>query len=222
MLDGIGKDAAPIVAAIKAGRAWGGLKASMGAGYGDGSVSAWTSAEWVALTAVAQPVVVTVLGSKAPNVNAWDAEAGDLTDPQAAADIVTAANAGEYPVIYTNRSNKAAVISAAASHGLVRGHGVLGNVGRYGLWVATLDGSFTDLDGSDLRTQPGVVAVQHLGAGTNVAGQGVTRSGGPFDVSLVVDALWLPVKVPPPVVPTWQATALKDAQALVALLAAHQ
>jgi hypothetical protein len=213
MLDGIGSDAAPIVAAIKAGRAWGGVKASMGAGYGDGSVSAWTSAEWVALTAVAQPVTITVTGEAGRNVA--DVENGDLTPAQGAQWARAAHLAGRFPVLYVNRSNKAAVITEAAKLGLGLG------ARMYGLWVATLDGSFTDLDGSDLRTQPGVVAVQYLGAGTNVAGQGVTRSGGPFDVSLVVDAGWLPVKVPP-VVPTWQATALKDAQALVALLAAHQ
>jgi hypothetical protein len=200
MLDGIGSDAAPIVAAIKAGRAWGGVKASMGAGYGDGSVSAWTSAEWVALTAVAQPVTITVTGEAGRNVA--DVETGDLTPAQGCIWAGLEHKAGRRPVVYCNRSNKGAVLA-------------LWPVGvPIGLWVATLDGTFMDLDGrTDLRREPGVVAVQYLGS---------AQSGGPFDVSLVVDAGWLPVKVPPPVVPTWQATALKDAQALVALLAAHQ
>jgi hypothetical protein len=205
MLDGIGSDAAPIVAAIKAGIRWLGLPATMGAGYGDGSASAWTSAEWVALTAVAQPVTITVTGEAGRDVA--DVENGDLTPAQGAQWARAAHLAGRFPVLYVNRSNKAAVITEAAKLGLGLG------ARMYGLWVATLDGSFTDLDGSDLRKQPGVVAVQYLGS---------AQSGGPFDVSLVVDAGWLPVKVPPPVVPTWQATALKDAQALVALLAAHQ
>jgi hypothetical protein len=201
MLDGIGSDAAPIVTAIKAGIRWLGLPATMGAGYGDGSVSAWTSAEWVALTAVAQPVTITVTGQAGRNVA--DVENGDLTPVQAATWALHEHAAGRYPVLYVNRSNKAAVL-ASMPPGWVLGK-------SFGLWVATLDGSFTDLDGSDLRKQPGVVAVQYLGS---------ARSGGPFDVSLVVDSGWLPVKVPPPVVPTWQATALtlaKEALAAQAL-----
>jgi hypothetical protein len=202
MLDGIGSDAAAVTAAIKAGREWGGIKATMGAGYGDGSVSAWSSAEWVALSAVGQPVTVTVLGE--PGRNVADVENGDLTVAQGAAWAKAEMAAGRYPVLYVNRSNKAAAIAACSANRLSR-------FVEYGLWVATLDGTFTDLDGSDLRTQAGVVAVQYLSAGD-------------MDVSLVVDAGWLPVAAPkPPVVATtWQAAALKQAQALVTTLEAHQ
>ena len=200
MLDGIGSDAAAVTAAIKAGREWGGSKATMGAGYGDGSVSAWSSAEWVALTAVGQPVTVTVLGE--PGRNVADVENGDLIPASGAAWARTEHLAGRYPVLYCNRSNKAAVITTCKAAGLTL-------AGHYGLWVATLDGTFTDLDGSDLRTQAGVVAVQYLSAGD-------------MDVSLVVDAGWLTVAPKPPVAASWAAAALKDAQAVVAALAAHQ
>ena len=61
--------------------------------------------------------------------------------------------------------------------------------GACGLWVATLGGSFKDLDGSGLRTQPGVIAVPFLGA----AAAGMT-----VDVSLVVADWWRRPAAPKP------------------------
>jgi hypothetical protein len=222
MLDGIGGDAAAVTAAIKAHKVFGGIAASMGAGYGDGSVSAWTSAEWVALTAVGQPVVITVLGAQSTAtriVRVADVENGDLTPVRGAVWAAREITAGQYPVLYVNRSNKAAVISACSAAGLTLGYGAK----QYGLWVATLDGTFNDLDRTDLRSHAGVVAVQYLGA---------AQAGIAADVSLVVDASWIPapvVKPPPPPPSAWQAEALKQAQALAAdaaalvtLLEAHQ
>jgi thiamine monophosphate kinase len=87
--------------------------------------------------------------------------------------------------------------------------------------VATLDGGFTDTDGSDLRTQAGVVAVQYAQAESPVH-----QSGSPpdLDVSVVTAAgdQWLGLA-------TWQSQALAQAQAIRAqvkeleqLLGAHQ
>src|ERR1700691_2899980 len=108
MLDGIGTDAAAVTASITAGRQFGGIfgaiKATMGAGYGDGSVSAWTSAGWVALTAVGQPGVVSALGSHAANVIVWDVENGDLSPDQGVG--CAKASSQPLPVLYCNRSNK--------------------------------------------------------------------------------------------------------------------
>jgi hypothetical protein len=186
MLDGIGTDAAAVTAAIRAGREFMGIRATMGAGYGDGSVSAWTSAEWVALTDVGQPVTVTVTGEADRNVA--DVENGDLTPVSGSHWAASEILAKRWPVLYVNRSNKAAVIAACKiQHNMMPG--------SYGLWVATLDGTFTDMDGTDLRAQPGVVAVQYLPAGVSLNG---VNSKGEFDVSLVVDATWLPVKPPQP------------------------
>jgi hypothetical protein len=222
MLDGIGTDAAAVTAAIKAHRQWGGIPASMGAGYGDGSVSAWTSAEWVAVTAVGQPVVITVLGAQSTAtriVRVADVENGDLTPARGALWAAREIAAGQYPVLYVNRSNKPAVITACHAAGLTLGYGPR----QYGLWVATLDGTFNDSDGTDLRTHAGVVAVQYLDA---------ARAGVTADVSLVIDDSWIPaapIKPPPPPPAVWQAQALtlaleieQDVAELVALVKAHQ
>jgi hypothetical protein len=216
MLDGMGTDSAAIFDAIAAHRSWGGIRASMGAGYGDGSISAWTSAEWVALTDIAQPVTVTVTGE--PGRNVADIENGNMTPASGAAWAHAEHLAGRYPVLYVNRSNKAAVVDACTSWGL--GLGAL-----YGLWVATLDGTFMD-GTADLRNEPGMVAVQYLSAAGTTVGPHADGSGGQFDVSLVVDSFWLPVPEPPA---AWQAEALKQALALagaatdlITLLGAHQ
>lgn len=225
MLDGIrGGDAAALTALVKARHEFGGIPATMGAGYGDGSVSSWTSAEWVALTAVGQPVVITVLGAQSTStriVRVADVENGDLTPVRGALWAAREISAGQHPVLYVNRSNKAAVITACSAAGLALGFGAK----QYGLWVATLDGTFADLDGSDLRTHAGVVAVQYEAAGD-------------YDVSEVVDASWIPAPAPPPPPPAdpWQTEALtaavsvqsaceqtlKLAANLTALIRAHQ
>jgi hypothetical protein len=56
-------------------------------------------------------------------------------------------------VLYVNRSNKSATIAACLAQGITP-------VDDFGLWVGTLDGTFTDTGGADLRREPGVVAVQ--------------------------------------------------------------
>jgi hypothetical protein len=181
MIDGIA--AQTVITAVRDHVSLDGIGATMGAGYRDGPVSSpqWTSAAWQALTAVGQPVVITV--SSSPTAHVADVENGDMTPEQGAAWAKLDHSPGGLPVIYCNRSNKAAV--EAACQPLVRGVG-------YGLWVATLDETFTDLDGSDLRTQQGVVAIQAWNSQV---------LGFPADASLVVDDSWLPVAPPPPVQP---------------------
>lgn len=197
MIDGV--NAPAVIAAVKDRRQYFGVPATMGAGYRDGPVSspAWTSAAWQALTAAGQPVVITVASS--PTATVADIETGDMTPAQGAAWAKLGRAPADFPVLYVNRSNKAAVEADLAP--LVRGVG-------YGLWVATLDGTWTDLDGSDLRSQPGVVAVQVLNS--QAAGQ-------PYDVSMVVDDRWLPVNTEqPPPPPAWLTLARQDVAAALA------
>lgn len=200
MLDGIGSDARAITDAIGAGRKWLGVTAVMGAGYVDGQISRWIAPQWDALTRVAQSVVrITVAGDESADVA--DCENGDLT-PAAAAAWAKARQGAGRPVIYTNRSNKPAVVAECKTLGLVPGPGL-------GLWVATLDGTFTDLDGSDLRKQAGVVGVQFL-ADTS------PRAAGPWDVSLVVDGTWMVSAAPGSQHVAWAKARVAEAQAGVA------
>jgi hypothetical protein len=196
MLDSVNAQA--VIGGIRSGVSAWGIRATMGAGYRDGPVSspAWTSAAWQALTAVGQPVVITVASS--PTATVADIETGDMTPAQGAAWAKLGRAPNDFPVLYVNRSNKAATEQLLAP--LVRGIG-------YGLWVATLDGTFTDLDGSDLRQQPGVVAIQAVAA---------AHAAGDYDVSLVVDDRWLPVAAPVGPSPAEQAiTDLANAQGLI-------
>ena len=184
MLDTVGSNTAELISAFHRNM-YTGLTATMAAGYGDGPVSTWTSREWVAVTAVTAPqppVVITVTGQTGPHRHVADVENGDMAPDSAAVWARAQMIAGFRPVIYCNRSNKAACISALAGEGLVPGRDGVG------LWVATLDGTFSDLDGSSLNTQAGVVAVQYLDA---------KAAGGPWDVSLVVDDTWMAPPQPP-------------------------
>jgi hypothetical protein len=195
MLDGAGQDWKAIEAAVKAGRRFRDLRVRMAMGYADGPESAWPAEAWAELAAAgAQLVRVTVTG-QAVGAEVGDCERGDLDPAGAAAWAQRELNAGHrFPVIYTDRSAKPAVIGEATSQGLKLGH-------DYGLLVATLDGSFLDLNGHDLRAFPGVVGVQYLPA---------SRSGGPFDVTLVTDDTWLP-EAPRP----WTAAAAADLRAAI-------
>jgi hypothetical protein len=202
MVDGVNAHA--VIDALRGKYSFWGVTATMGAGYRDGPVSspAWTSAAWQAVTDYGQPVVITVASS--PTANVADIETGDMTPEQGAAWAKLGRAPADFPVLYVNRSNKAQVESLLAP--LVRGVG-------YGLWVATLDGTFTDSDGTDLRQQPGVVAVQ---------AQQVQVDGVTVDISQVVDDRWLPVVPPPaPAIPAWAGAMAADlAAAQTAITAA--
>jgi hypothetical protein len=211
MLDSVNWQA--ILAAVKAGKTFRGLPISLVAGYLDGPVSQWPAVAWGALQQAGIPlrslvgITVTGKGGQAGRARVADSEPGDMNPASAAAWASGERAAGRWPVIYCSRSDKPHVIAACKARGLLPSH-------DYGLWIATLDGSFADLDGSDLRDQRGVVAVQYLGA---------AAAGGEYDVSLVVSSAWRAAKpsapAPAPSVPGWKAIALEEAGVLEAMTA---
>lgn len=230
MLDSVNWQA--ILAAVKAGKTFRGLPVSLAAGYLDGPRSKWPLEAWNALQAAGLAgrslvgITVTGSGGEAGRARVADSEPGDMSPGTAAGWALAERKAGHWPVIYCDRADKPHVIAQCTARGL--------HISKdYGLWIATLDGTFADLDGSDLRQQPGVVAVQYLGA---------KAAGGEYDVSLVVSSAWRAVKPPPapdpaPVpVPGWKVQALEEAgvveamaarlgrraSALAALIKAHQ
>jgi hypothetical protein len=203
--------AAAVASAVRRGITWRKMKVVAGAGYVDG-VGKWTPAQFGALTDMkVKPVTITVTGIGAM---VGDVETGDLDPEGGALWAEREARAGGWPVLYVNRSNKPATVADAAALGLTPGKDM-------GLWVATLDGGFKDSDGSDLRAQPGVVAVQYAQAESPIHASG---SPPDLDVSVVTAAgdQWLGLA-------TWQSQALAQIQAIRAqvkeleqLLGAHQ
>lgn len=107
------------------------------AGYGDGSISQWSSDDWARFpNAIALSIVVNPADSgDVLDVERGDASPGDCPGWIARYDRPVF----KVPTIYCNRSNRAAI--EAACQGLT-----------YDLWVATLDGT-TD--------EPGAAAVQY-------------------------------------------------------------
>jgi hypothetical protein len=207
-LDGAGQDWQAIAAAVKAGRKFRNMRIRMAMGYDDGPVSQWPAEAWPALKALGVQLVRITVTGLALDADVGDCERGDMDPAQLAIWMQHKLNAGHrFPVGYSDRSNKPAVIHEATGQGLKLGH-------DYGLIVATLDGSFLDLNGSDLRAQPGVVAIQYLPA---------SRAGGPFDVSLVTDETWLPEPAQPWTVAAAAGlkTAITNAQDVLAVLEAH-
>lgn len=205
-IDTIGANWQAAVKAAAAGLSYGGIKVTMIMTYADGPISVWpaeaiTAAQATGLQVVRITVTGELLAGHAGRIQIGDEEPGDMNPASAAAWAKAERNAGlPFPVIYCDRSDKPAVITECQALSLRPGR-------EFGLGVATLDGTFLDLDGSDLRHQPGVVGVQHLPS---------SRAGGPWDAWQITDDNWLPVQLP------WQARALAEAQALTALLEAHQ
>lgn len=202
---------AAVTSAVRRGIKWRNMKVVAGAGYVDGAFK-WPASQFGALSDMkVKPVTITVTGIPAM---VGDVETGDLSPETGAIWAEDEHRGGGWPVIYVNRSNKGPTIANCASGGLFPGK-------QFGLWVATLDGTFTDTDGSDLRTQAGVVAVQYAQAESPVH-----QSGSPpdLDVSVVTATgdQWLGLA-------TWQSQALALAEAtkvplneLITLLKAHQ
>lgn len=129
---------------------------------------------------------IDVTGALANSADMLDVETGDASPATANLWVQswhTLKRTG-LPVIYCNRGNESAVISACQSGGSVLGK-------DYGLCVATLDGT--------QATGNGIVACQY---------QGSAQTGGNWDTSVVYDAsVWLPVS-PSPVAPVSKAQAL--------------
>lgn len=192
---------APVIEAIKARRTWRNQGIKAAAGYVDGVVSAWPSAAFTELRSLGVTVVeITVLGAHAADVA--DIEQGDLT-PQSGAEWAAAeAKAGRVPCLYVNRSNKPAVATECRSRGLTAGK-------EFVWWVATLDGTFTDPSGADMRSEAGVVAIQFAGS---------DRLGIDADASVITTAgnSWFHVS------PTWEEHALALSDELTRLIREHQ
>lgn len=120
---------------------------------------------------------IDVTGANADKADVLDVERGDATPATANLWVQSyhVLKRPGLPVLYVNRANKDATVSACASGGSVLGR-------DYGLWIATLDGTRI--------TGPGIVACQFGAHGT-------------WDESVVYDdSLWLPVVPPKPAVPT--------------------
>jgi|SRR5215469_18688447 len=198
MLDSTNPNA--VLEAIKTGRQWRNMRIRAGAGYVDGPNSQWPSSAFTALRAQHVSVVeITVTGVSGADVA--DIENGDLSPSSGAAWAADEKKAGRFPVLYVNRSNKPTVITECAARSMSPGH-------DYWLWVATLDGGFTDEGGADLRTEAGVVAVQFASA---------AMTGVDADASVITAAgnSWLNLE------PVWQEQALTEATQLRELIRAH-
>lgn len=190
MLDSVSWQA--ILATVKAGTKFRDLPVSLAGGYLDGSfkwpVSAWQQLEAAGLPARSQVgITVTGTGAEARKARANDSEPGNDDPAQAAAWALGEHRAGHWPVIYCDRADKPHVVTECANRGLRPAD-------HFGLWVATLDGTFHDADGKQLRDEPGVVAIQYGQAHSpvHVAGQPPD-----LDVSLVVSTAWRAAKPPP-------------------------
>lgn len=137
------------------------------AGYLNGSY-AWGSSDWARFPAAGH-VTIDVNGSR-PDADVLDVEPGDAT---VAGGVVwlkkaLAVQRDYVPVIYCNRSNRTAFVTAAKAAGYsVNTH--------FKFWVATLDGTRT------LSDMNGVAAIQWAGTG---------QTGHHYDQSDVFDAAW--------------------------------
>jgi hypothetical protein len=121
-------------------------------------------------------VWIDVDGSHAGSAQVLDVEIGDAS-PQSAPGWIKARRAAVHtslPTIYCNRSTLPSVLAACTAQELTAGE-------HYQLWISTLDGTET-WNGHQLRTVPGVVAVQVEG--------GMTAA---WDRSIVYNPHWHPL-----------------------------
>lgn len=176
---------AAVIAAVKTRMTWRSMAVRAAFGYKDGR---WVWPEADKTTLRKMGVAVRNISAAGSPADIYDVETGDWSAAAAAAQCGADARAGHWPVVYVNRSNKAAVIADLAGEGLAPGQ----PAGRgFGLWVATLDGGFIDTDGSDLRAQAGVVAVQYAQSSSPVGTDDL-------DVSVITAAgeQWLGLAAP--------------------------
>jgi hypothetical protein len=137
------------------------------AGYLNGSY-AWSAAGWARFPDAGH-VTIDVNGTR-PDADVLDVEPGDATVAGGVRWLPKAlAVSRDYPpVIYCNRSNRTAFVTAARAAGF--------NINtHYKFWVATLDGTRT------LSDMTGVAAIQWAGAG---------QTGHHYDQSDVFDDTW--------------------------------
>lgn len=202
MLDSTDPEA--VIEAIKARRTWRNMTIKAAAGYIDGRY-AWPSGAFTQLRALGVTAVeITVTGQASSDAarQAADDEPGDLTPAATAEWAAGEHKAGRVPLLYVNRSNKPPTASECRARGLSAGK-------DFGWWVATLDGSFTDTDGHDLRTEPGVWAIQFAGE---------DRLGIHADASVITTEgnAWFHTE------PSWEERALALSDELTRLIRANQ
>jgi hypothetical protein len=159
MLDSISPEA--VITAVRERREWRNMVIRAAAGYIDGKF-AWPAASFTRLRAhgiaTVEITVTGVPGAAGAKVKKiGDVEPGDL-DPVSGAEWAAGeVKNSEWPVIYVDRTNKSDVLAQCNSRGIAAPH-------DFGLIVSTLDGTFTDLNGTDLRKDPAVAGVQFAGA----------------------------------------------------------
>lgn len=189
-----------VIDAIKTGRMWRNMAVRAGAGYIDGAVSAWPASAFTELRATGVRVIeITVTGARGADLA--DIEKEDMDPAKGAAWAADEHASGRLPGLYCNRDNKSAVLTECSARGLSPGR-------EFVLAVATLDGTFTDTGGADLRSEPGVVLVQAFNS---------VMTGIDADASVITEAGndWLNIP------PLWQEAALAQARTLFDLLRAH-
>lgn len=199
-------DPQAVIDAIKARRTWRNMPIRAGAGYIDGRY-AWPSSAFTQLRSLGVTAVeITVTGQPSADAAgrhpAGDDEPGDMTPAETAEWAAKEHAAGRVPSLYVNRDNKPETARECAARGLIPGR-------EFVWWVATLDGSFTDTGGADLRTEKGVVAIQFATAemlGIHADASVITTTGN----------AWFHTE------PTWEEEALDLSTRLSRLLGAHQ
>lgn len=138
------------------------------AGYINGKVSQWSSADWTRFPGLAL-ATIDVDGSN-PGADILDVENGDATPTTAATWVKAKLSRGPTfpPILYCNRDTLTPLFNALQADGLhVNTH--------FKTWISTLDGTMSVPD------MTGVVAVQYAGE---------AQTGGHYDQSVVYDATW--------------------------------
>lgn len=193
-----------IIAAVRDNRTWRGSIIRAAALYVDGEFPA-PSAAFTALRTRVAVLDITVLGTVGSGAaklrTAGDVETGNLDPATGAQWALDEKQRGAWPVLYSDRADKPATLAECKSLGMAPGP-------DFGLWTATLDGTFQDLDGTDLRLQPGMVAVQFAGA---------DQTGIDADASALTAAgeKWLGMPA------SWETHAISLVDQLAALLREH-
>jgi hypothetical protein len=200
------------------------LTAPKVAGYVTGSEGvAWTAADWARFPRASRISIDQDAGSPAfskGTAEVLDVETGAATIADAVTGVIARHKAGRYSTIYIDTSNLDALKKALTDAGSAIA------MNRVGFWIANWN-----LDQEEAAAQLGneIVAIQWASPlsnpGTKVPGSSMTLAQANVDLSETLES-WYAVPAPDP---PWQATALKEARAilvtsqeLVTLLEKHQ
>jgi hypothetical protein len=200
---------AAVLDAIAKGRQWRNMRIRAAAGYQDGHYAWPAELAGKVKTALSGALVLGTVENDRARVRWADDEPGDLDAHEATVYAQTEKDAHAWGVVYCDRVGKEALLTEAAAAGLRPGP-------DFGMWVATLDGTFTDLDGSDLRGQEGVVAVQYLNDARLDVDVSVITAAGDIWLGIGDTDAWVVSAL------NGAKTLLADAASLQALLEMHQ